>query len=101
MQSDAVGQLHDLVARNRQLGAKRVIRGVGVGNGSIEAVVAAFQFDEHQELAVRVGRRCRCERERCGAEISRGQRAGNRQRDAGAQKSAAAQVDSHDGLAFI
>ena len=52
MQSRAVGQLHHRIARDRDLRPQRVIVGIGVGDQRVEAVVAALQFDQHQQVAV-------------------------------------------------
>jgi hypothetical protein len=52
MQSGAVGQLHDVVAPDRELGAQRVIGRVGVGDERVESVVAALQFDKNEDAVV-------------------------------------------------
>ena len=55
MQPGAVGELHDLVARDREARAQRVVRGIGVGHERVEPVVAALQLDQHEQLAVVAG----------------------------------------------
>ncbi len=55
MQADPVGQRDHLVARDRDLRAQRVVRRVGVGHDGVEPVVAALQFDQHEEPAIAVG----------------------------------------------
>ena len=52
MQARAVGQLHDRVARDRELRAQRVIGRVRVRHERVEAVVAAFELDQHEQVAV-------------------------------------------------
>ena len=51
MQPRAIGQLHDLVARDRDLRAQRVVRGIGVWDERVETVVAALELDEDEQLA--------------------------------------------------
>ncbi len=52
MQSGAIGQRHHLIARDRDRRAQRVVRGIGVGNERVEAVIAALELDEHERPAV-------------------------------------------------
>ncbi len=52
MQSGAIRELHDVVARDGDLRAQRVVGGVRVRHERVEPVVAAFQLDQHEEPAV-------------------------------------------------
>jgi hypothetical protein len=101
MKSRTVGQRHHIVFRDCELRAQCVIRGIGIRNHRIEAVVAAFQLDQDEELVVAdTGRRCgesdarRAERRprECRCQRSRG---------CGAQKVAAVHASSSCAMGYL
>ena len=46
-----LGELHDLVARDREARTQVRVFRIGIGNDGIEPVVAAAQLDQDQQLA--------------------------------------------------
>ncbi len=70
MQADVVGQRDDVVARNRELWAQRIVGCVRIGDNGVQPVVATLELHEHDQVAVIWASRHRCPRD-IGGEASR------------------------------
>src|SRR5580658_8209612 len=63
MQAQPVIELQNLVALDRNFRPQVVILWIGIGHDSVQSVVAAFQLDEYQQVAIRGTLRHRCPRQ--------------------------------------
>ena len=78
MQTGAIGEREDRIARDRDLRPQCVVVEIGVRDDGIEPVVAALELDQHEQVAVvRAGRRrarTQCPRRPPNAPSTRGRR---------------------------